>query len=151
MVIEKDLEKRSYKYWLYIQVEGLQYVHSAYMQLEGWYTSVYLADGAHREDEEALHTVEMNFNEAQGNIYGEFWSFGPHQLDEIKNKMILTFVNGKSQVIELKDMSDHIKSLKNGGEIIITQKIIISGDDNNDTGFVPDIVDWEDIEIEKPI
>ena len=149
--IDEQLEQRSYKYWLTIQVEGLQYVHSAYMQLEGWYTSVYLVDGVHKEEEEAIHTVEMSFNEAKGNIYGEYWSFGPHQSQEIKNRMVLTFVNGKSQVIELKDMSAHIKSLKTGGEIVITQKIVITGDDKNDTGFIPSIVDWEDIEIEKPI
>mgnify|MGYP006976688149 FL=1 len=53
-------------------------------------------------------------------------SFGPHQDDQVKNSMVLTFINGRTISVQLDDISPEIKRLVKGGEIIITQKIVIN-------------------------
>ena len=89
-------------------------------------------------------------DKANNRIYGEFWSFGPHQNSAIKNKIILRFLNGKSTTIELNDITDRIKPLTNGGEIIVTQRFIITGGDGG-AGFTPDVDDWDEKIILLPI
>ena len=115
------------------------------------YTTVYLADGSHNQDEYASHTVESQILKEENKIKGEFFSFGPHQSGDIKNSMMLTFVNGRTIQVTLDDISPEIKRLKKGGEIKITQKIVINvGDDGS--GFEPVVKDWgENVEIEIPI
>ena len=114
------------------------------------YNTVYMANGSHREDQYATQSAETIIDEANNQIRGEFFSFGPHQDSEVKNSMILTFINGRTIRIKLDDISSEIKRLTKGGEIIIEQKIVINvGDDGS--GFVPEVKDWEEIEVVIPI
>lgn len=148
--LESGLEPVSYKYWFEIHVEGLDYITSAYMEISGMYTSVFLNDGAHREDEYATQKVETSLHKDENKIKGEFFSFGPHQDDSVKNTMVLTFVNGRTIKIELEDVSSEIKKLIKGGEIPIGQKIVINVDDTG-TGFTPEVGEWDDEEVIIPI
>ena len=77
-------------------------------------------------------------------------SFGPHQDDQVKKSMVLTFINGRTISVQLDDISPEIKRLVKGGEIIITQKIVINvGDDGS--GFTPEVEDWEEENVVIPI
>lgn len=143
--IEADLLQRSYLYYLYIEVEGLNYVNSVFMKIDGMYTSTFLADGSHREDEFGAQSIEMKMMNDQKMIYGEFWAFGPHQNINVKNSITLNFVNGKSTTVELSDISDRIKLLKEGGEIKVDQKFEIKGQEG---GFDPGVGDWDNIEVD---
>lgn len=143
--ITANLEQRSFLYYLYIGVEGLNYVNSVSMKIDGMYTSAFLADGSHRENEYGAQSIEMKLMADQKMIYGEFWSFGPHQNNDIKNSITLYFINGKSTTIELKDISDRIKLLQEGGEIKVDQKFEIKGQEG---GFDPGVGDWDNIEVD---
>lgn len=150
-VLYTTMEPHAYRYWYEVEVDGLDYITGAYLKIDGMYTTVYLADGSHNQDEYASHTVESQILKEENKIKGEFFSFGPHQSGDIKNSMVLTFVNGRTIQITLDDISPEIKRLKKGGEIKISQKIVINvGDDGS--GFAPEVKDWgENIEIEIPI
>ena len=148
--VSEGLQPLSYKYWFEVDVEGLDYITSATLEIDGMYTSVYMADGSHREDEFGTQVVETTIHKDENKIKGEFFSFGPHQDSEVKNSMILTFVNGRTIRIKLDDISPEIKKLKKGGEIEIGQKIVINVDDTG-AGFVPEVEDWEEEEVVIPI
>ena len=131
-------------------VDGLDYITSAILEIDGMYTSVFMKDETHREDEYGTQKVESTIHRDENKIKGEFFSFGPHQDSEVKNSMILTFVNGRTIRVQLDDISPEIKKLRKGGEIVIEQKIVINVDDTG-SGFVPDVEDWVEEEVEIPI
>lgn len=143
--ITANLHQRSYLYYLYIEVEGLKYVNSINMKIDGMHTSAFLADGSHRENEYGAQSLEMKMMGDEKMIYGEFWAFGPHQNNDVKNTITLNFVNGKSTTIELEDISEKIKLLTEGGEIIVDQKFEIKGQEG---GFNPGVGDWDDYEVD---
>ena len=145
-----DVQPLSYKYWFEVDVDGLDYITSATMEIDGMYTSVYLADGSHREDEYGTQRIETTIHKDENKIRGEFFSFGPHQDSEVKNSMILTFVNGRTIRIELDDISPDIKKLTRGGEIEIDQKIVINVGDSG-AGFQPIVEEWDEEEVVIPI
>ena len=146
----ESLAPMSYKYWFEVDVEGLDYITSAVMEIDGMYTSVYMKDGRHREDEYGTQRIETTLHKDENKIKGEFFSFGPHQDSEVKNSMVLTFINGRTIRIELDDISADIKKLRKGGEIKIDQKIVINvGDDGS--GFVPKVEGWDEEEVVIPI
>jgi hypothetical protein len=89
------------------------------------------------------------FDNANNRITGEFWAFGPQQDSKIKNTITLVFVDGKTTVVTLDDHSDYIKTLTHGGEIKITQKIVIKGDETG--GFSPSVTDWDDTSVDIPM
>lgn len=142
---ESGLEPRSYRYWFEVEVDGLDYITSAYMEIAGMYTTVFLADGSHREDEHAIQKAEATLHKDENKIKGEFFSFGPHQDSSVKNSMVLTFVNGRTIKVELDDLTPKIKTLTHGGKIEIEQKIVINVDDTG-AGFSPEVKDWGDEE-----
>lgn len=148
--LEVEVDPLSYKYWFHVDVEGLDYITSATFQIAGMYTTVYMANGEHREDEYGIQTVETTIHKEENKVKGEFFSFGPHQASDVKNTMELTFVNGRTINIQLDDISADIKKLTKGGEIVIEQKIVINvGDDGS--GFVPKVEDWDEEEVVIPI
>lgn len=148
---ESGLEPRSYRYWFEVEVDGLDYITSAYMEIAGMYTTVFLADGSHREDEHAIQKAEATIHKDENKIKGEFFSFGPHQDSSVKNSMVLTFVNGRTIKVELDDLTPKIKTLTHGGKIEIEQKIVINVDDTG-AGFEPEVKDWgEEEEVVIPI
>lgn len=148
--LESGLDPMSYRYWFEVDVDGLDYISSVYMEIDGMYTSVYMMDGSHNEDEYALQKVETQICKDENKIKGEFFSFGPHQDDSVKNTMVLTFINGRTIRIELDDISPEIKKLKKGGKIPITQKIVINVGDEG-SGFDPIVDEWDDEEVIIPI
>jgi len=148
--VEEGLQPMSYKYWFEVDVDGLDYITSATLEIDGMYTSVYLANGSHREDEYGTQRIETTIHKDENKIRGEFFSFGPHQDSEVKNSMILTFVNGRTIRIQLDDISPEIKRLTKGGEIVIEQKIVINVDDTG-AGFQPIVEEWDEEEVVIPI
>lgn len=101
-------------------------------------------------DEAGTQTVEMDITRyapdgtevlGKGEIYGEFWSFGPNQREEIVNSITLYFVNGDVITMKLKDLTGQIKTLTRGGEIIVEEVIEIKGPPG---GFQPGVGDWDD-------
>lgn len=148
--LESGLQPQSYKYWYEVDVDGLDYITSAYFEIDGMYTSVFMATEEHREDEYGTQRAESTIHKDENKIKGEFFSFGPHQDSSVKNSIILTFVNGRTIRVKLDDISPSIKELRKGGEIIIEQKIVINVDDTG-SGFTPVVEDWEDVEVEVPI
>lgn len=148
--LESGLDPMSYKYWFDIDVDGLEYISSVYMEIDGMYTSVYMADGSHNEDEYALQKIETQICRDENKIKGEFYSFGPHQDDSVKNTMVLTFINGRTIKVQLDDISDEIKKLVKGGEIPINQKIVINVGDSG-AGFEPEVGEWDEEEVNIPI
>lgn len=148
--VSEGLEPLSYKYWFEVDVEGLDYITSATMEIDGMYTTTFLADGSHREEEHGTQRIETTIHKDENKIKGEFFSFGPHQDSEVKNSMVLTFVNGRTIRIELDDISPEIKKLRKGGEIEIEQKIVINVGDTG-SGFVPKVEGWEEEEVVIPI
>ena len=148
--LKVQVDPLSYKYWFHVDVEGLDYITSATLQIDGMYTTVFMANGEHRDDEYGKQSVETTIHKEENMVKGEFFSFGPHQDSDVKNSMLLTFVNGRTINIQLDDISADIKKLTKGGEIIIEQKIVINvGDDGS--GFVPKVEDWEEEEVVIPI
>lgn len=148
--VSEGLQPMSYKYWFEVDVEGLDYITSAILEIDGMYTSVYMRNGDHREDEYGTQRVEATIHKDENKIRGEFFSFGPHQDSEVKNSMILTFINGRTIRVELDDISPEIKKLTKGGEIVIDQKIVINVGDTG-SGFVPEVEGWEEEEVVIPI
>lgn len=145
-----NLHPQSYRYWFEVDVEGLEYISAAYLEIAGMYTTVFMADGSHREDEYGRQQILTTIHPTENKIKGEFFSFGPHQREDVDHSMLITFINGRTIRVNLDDSTPAIKKLTRGGEIVIEQKIVINVDDTG-AGFVPDVEDWEDIEIEIPI
>ena len=148
--LESGLQPQTYKYWYEVDVDGLDYITSAWLEVDGMYTSVFMADESHREDEYGAQRVESTIHKDENKIKGEFFSFGPHQDSNVKNSIIITFINGRTIRVKMDDISPEIKKLRKGGEIVIEQKIVINVDDTG-SGFAPDVEEWEEEEVEIPI
>ena len=148
--LESGLQPQTFKYWYEVDVDGLDYITSAWLEVDGMYTSVFMADESHRDDEYGAQRVESTIHKDENKIKGEFFSFGPHQDSNVKNSIIITFINGRTIRVKMDDISPEIKKLRKGGEIVIEQKIVINVDDTG-SGFVPDVEDWEEEEVEIPI
>ena len=152
-LVEVEFEQRSFKYYLTIQCTGLQNIHTAKMNLSGMYTSVYLTNDNHRMNEAGIQTIDLRIlrtkpeseeDLGKGELYGEFWSFGPHQREDIVNSITLYFVNGETTTIKLDEeytSQEQIKSLTRGGEIIFKKIVEVKGPPS---GFQPDVEDWGD-------
>ena len=153
--ITVELVPRVYTYRFKIKVEGMQYLQSAAAKVTGFYTSVYLKDGHHREGESAVIQVKLKkevINANEGYIYGEFRSFGTDQNSDVNHHISIALNNGETKVVKLDDLTKSIKALPHGGEIIIKQKIVIKDNGDNGQGgyFDPGVVDWDDIVIPVP-
>ena len=151
-VIEVDFVQKSFKYYLTIRARGLNNIHTATMHISGMYTSAFLTNEDHRMDEAATQTVDMEIKRydvnditGEGELYGEFWSFGPNQRGDILNSITLYFVNGEVITMQLKDLTSQIKTLTKGGEIIVEEKLEIRGPQG---GFKPEVGDWNDTNID---
>lgn len=155
-VVEVEFVQKSFKYYLTIQCTGLQNIHSAKMNISGMYTTAFLSNEDHRMNESGTQTLDMQIFRTKptteeelgkGEIYGEFWSFGPNQNESIVNSIILYFVNGDVIVKKLNDLTSQIKTLTRGGEIIVEEIVEIKGPPS---GFQPSVGDWDnptDVEI----
>lgn len=152
-VIEVEFVQKSFKYYLTIKAIGLHNIHTATMNIEGMYTTAYLAHEEHRMNESGTQSVDMdihydtNPDESidNGYLYGEFWSFGPNQREDIINSITLHFVNGDVIIKKLDDLTAQIKTLDKGGEIIVEQVLEIKGPAG---GFEPGVEDWDDTNID---
>ena len=151
-LLEVEFVQKSFKYFLTIKAKGLQNIHSATMNISGMYTTAYLTHDEHRTNEAGTQSVDMKITRydpkdelGEGEIYGEFWSFGPNQREDISNSITLFFVNGDVITIKLQDLSPQIKTLTRGGEIIVTEKLEIKGPPG---GFDPGVGDWNDTNVD---
>jgi hypothetical protein len=147
-LLEVELVQKSFKYYLTIKAKGLQNIHTAKMHISGMYTTAYLTHEEHRMNEAGIQTVDMEITRydpkdvlGEGEIYGEFWSFGPNVREDISNTITLYFINGDVITMKLQDLSPQIKTLTRGGEIIVTEKLEIKGPAS---GFQPGVGDWND-------
>ena len=147
-VVEVEFVQKSFKYYLTIKAKGLQNIHTAKMNISGMYTQAYLTNEDHRMNEAGIQTVDMEITRydpkdvlGEGEIYGEFWSFGPNVREDIFNTITLYFINGDVITMKLQDLSPQIKQLTRGGEIIVTEKLEIKGPAS---GFQPGVGDWND-------
>lgn len=151
-VIDVELVQKSFKYYLTIHAKGLQNIHTATMQISGMYTSAYLTHEDHRMNEAGIQTVDLEIRPytgdnplGNGELYGEFWSFGPNLREDISNTITLYFVNGDVIVMKLKDLTGQIKTLTRGGEIIVEEFLEIKGPAG---GFQPGVGDWNDTNVD---
>lgn len=149
-VVDVEFVQKSFKYYLTIRCTGLQNIHSAQMNISGMYTTAFLSNEDHRMNEAGTQTLDLQINRTKptnpedlgkGELYGEFWSFGPNQNDEIINTITLHFVNGDVISKRLKDLTSQIKTLTRGGEIIVEEIVEIKGPPS---GFQPGTEDWGD-------
>lgn len=147
-LIDVELVQKSFKYYLTIKAKGLQNIHTAKMHISGMYTTAYLTHEEHRINEAGIQNVDMAITRydhndvlGEGEIYGEFWSFGPNVREDISNSITLYFINGDVITMKLQDLSPQIKTLTKGGEIIVTEKLEIKGPAS---GFQPGVGDWND-------
>ena len=158
-VVEVEFVQKSFKYYLTVKCTGLHNIHSAKMHISGMYTTAFLTNEEHRMNESGTQSLDMVITRfppdpndppemmGKGEVYGEFWSFGPHQNQNIVNSITLYFLNGGERVIMLDDLTSQIKKLTRGGEIIVEQVIEIKGPPS---GFEPGVGDWDsptDVEI----
>ena len=150
--IDVEFVQKSFKYYLTIRAKGLQNIHTATMHISGMYTTAYLTNEEHRMDEAGTQTVDLeirrtDLDDPQGNgeLYGEFWAFGPNQREDISNSITLHFINGDVIVIKLKDLTGQIKTLTRGGEIIVEEFLEIKGPAG---GFQPEVGDWNDTNVD---
>ena len=132
--IEVELIQKSFKYYLTIRASGLQNIHTATMHISGMYTSAFLSNEDHRMNEAGVQSLDMDIRRydmedplGRGELYGEFWAFGPNQREDISNSITLYFINGDVIVMKLKDLTPQIKTLKKGGEIIVEEFLEIKG------------------------
>lgn len=152
-VVEVEFVQKSFKYYLTIKATGLHNIHSATMQIEGMYTTAFLTNEDHRMDESGTQSVEMDIHYDtdpseevdNGYIYGEFWSFGPNQREDIVNSITLYFTNGDVIKMKLNDLTDQIKQLTRGGEIKVDQILEIRGPAG---GFQPGVEDWNETNVD---
>lgn len=153
-VVEVEFVQKSFKYYLTIKAKGLQNIHTAKMNISGMYTSAFLTNEDHRMNQSGTQTVEMDIiltkpssaeEFGKGELYGEFWSFGPNQREDIVNSITLYFINGDVIVMKLKDLTSQIKTLTKGGEIIVEEELEIKGPAG---GFQPGVGDWNDTNVD---
>ena len=155
LLVEVEFVQKSFKYYLTVKALGLHQIHTATMNIAGMYTTAFLASEDHRMDEAGTQTVQMDIHYDtdpdpaidNGYIYGEFWSFGPNQREDIVNSITFYFVNGHVVRRKLDDLTEQIKSLDKGGEIIVNEVLEIKGPAG---GFDPIVGDWNnptDVEI----
>ena len=151
-LLEVEFVQKSFKYYLTIKAKGLQNIHTAKMNISGMYTQAYLTNEEHRMNEAGIQTVDMTITRydpndilGEGEIYGEFWSFGPNVREDIFNTITLYFINGDVITMKLQDLSPQIKQLTRGGEIIVTEKLEIKGPAS---GFQPGVGDWNDTNVD---
>lgn len=150
--IEVELIQKSFKYYLTIRASGLQNIHTATMHISGMYTSAFLSNEDHRMNEAGVQSLDMDIRRydmedplGRGELYGEFWAFGPNQREDISNSITLYFINGDVIVMKLKDLTPQIKTLKKGGEIIVEEFLEIKGPAG---GFQPGVGDWNDTNVD---
>jgi hypothetical protein len=155
-VVDVEFVQKSFKYYLTIRATGLQNIHTAKMNISGMYTQAYLTNEDHRMNESGTQTVELDIirtkpsnseEYGKGELYGEFWAFGPNQRETISHSITLYFVNGDVIEMKLKDLTSQIKKLTRGGEIIVEEELEIKGPSG---GFQPGVGDWDkptDVEI----
>ena len=148
--VEVEFVQKSFKYYLTIKARGLQNIHTATMFISGMYTSAFLTNDYHLMNESGMQTVNMEIIRSKptsaeefgkGVLYGEFWSFGPNQREDILNTIKLEFINGDVITMKLKDLTSQIKTLTKGGEIIVEEELEIKGPAG---GFQPGVGDWKD-------
>lgn len=151
-VIEVEFVQKSFKYYLTIRATGLHNIHSAKMNISGMYTTAFLTNEDHRMDESGTQSLDMTIiredasdNIGKGELYGEFWSFGPNQREDILNSITLYFINGDVITKQLKDLTGQIKTLTKGGEIIVEEKLEIKGPPG---GFNPGVGDWNQTDVD---
>ena len=151
-VLDLELVQKSFKYYLTIRAKGLQNIHTATMQISGMYTTAFLTNEDHRMNEAGTQTLDLDIirtdpNDPQGNgeLYGEFWSFGPNLREDISNSITLYFINGDVIKMKLKDLTGQIKTLTRGGEIIVEEYLEIKGPAG---GFQPGVGDWNDTNLD---
>lgn len=152
-VVEVEFVQKSFKYYLSIKATGLHNIHTAKMNIEGMYTTAFLTNEDHRMNESGIQSLDMEIirsNDPQdklgtGEIYGEFWSFGPNQREDITNTITLFFINGEVITIKLKDLTGQIKTLTRGGEIIVEEELEIKGPSG---GFQPEVGDWNNTDVD---
>ena len=150
-----ELVQKSFKYYLTIRVTGLYNIHSAKMNISGMYTTAYLTHETHRMDEAGTQSLDLELRNTAttpeereagvGELYGEFWSFGPHAREDIQNSITLYFINGDVVTKKLSDLTSQIKKLVRGGEIIVEEIIDIKGPAG---GFDPGVGDWNDTNVD---
>ena len=148
-IVEVEFVQKSFKYYLTIKAKGLQNIHTATMYISGMYTSAFLTHEGHIMNEAGMQTVSMDIIRTKptdaeelgkGELYGEFWSFGPNQREDISNSIKLEFINGDVITMKLKDLTSQIKTLTKGGEIIVEEELEIKGPAG---GFQPGVGDWD--------
>ena len=152
-VVQVDLVQKSFKYYLTIRATGLQHIRTATMNIFGMYTTAFLAHEDHRMNEAGIQSVEMDIHYDtnpdpdidNGYLYGEFWSFGPNQREDIINSITLQFVNGEVVIRKLDDLTEQIKTLDKGGEIIVEQIIEVKGPAG---GFEFGVENWDRTDVE---
>ena len=153
-LIEVYFDQKSFKYYLTIKATGLHNIHTATMNISGMYTSAFLTSEEHRMNEAGMQTVDLDIRIAadseegigRGELYGEFWSFGPNQREDITHSITLHFVNGDVITMKLKeDLTSQIKELTRGGEIIVREVVEIKGPAG---GFQPGVGDWNDTDVD---
>lgn len=153
-VVEVEFVQKSFKYYLTIKATGLHNIHTAKMNISGMYTSAFLTNDEHRMNEAGTQTVEMEIilsksndpkDIGKGELYGEFWSFGPNLREDIVNSITLYFINGDVIVMKLRDLTKQIKTLTQGGEIIVEQVLEIKGPAG---GFQPGVGDWNQSDVD---
>ena len=149
-VLDIELVQKSFKYYLTIKATGLHNIHTAKMNISGMYTTAFLTNEDHRMNEAGTQTVDLKIiptpattqeDVGKGELYGEFWSFGPNQTESIVNSITLYFVNGNVITKKLSDLTGQIKTLTRGGEIIVEEVIEIKGPAG---GFQTGVGDWDD-------
>lgn len=156
-VVEVEFIQKSFKYYFTIKAKGLHNIHTAKMNISGMYTSAFLTNDNHRMNEAGIQTIDMQIRRykdeesvkiGKGELYGEFWSFGPNQREDIVNSILLYFVNGETIVMDQDDLKENdvevvgdIKDMIEGGEIKIEGELPIKGPEG---GFQPGVGDWED-------
>ena len=151
--VNVEFVQKSFKYYLTIRATGLHNIHSAKMNISGMYTSAYLTNEKHIMNESGTQSIDMDIHYDtdlreevdNGFVYGEFWSFGPNQREDIVNSITLYFTNGDVIVMKLNDLTDQIKQLTKGGEIIVDQILEIRGPAG---GFQPGVGDWNDTNVD---
>ena len=150
-----SMVQKSFKYYLTIRVTGLHNIHSAKMNISGMYTTAFLAHEEHRMDEAGIQSLDLELRytgttkeekeTGKGELYGEFWSFGPNQHESILNTITLFFINGDVVTRNLSDLTAQIKALERGGEIIVEEHIEIKGPPS---GFDPGVGDWNNTDVD---
>lgn len=152
-VVDVEFVQKSFKYYLTVRATGLQHIHTATMHITGMYTTAFLTSDEHRMNEAGTQSVDMEIRRTgtskdelgKGELYGEFWSFGPNQRKDILNSITLYFINGDVITMPLDDLTGQIKTLTEGGEIIVEQVLEIKGPPG---GFQPGVGDWEDTNVD---